>query len=56
MFTGKVLTSDCRKNNVSWEFSKTLFVLNEVLSWQESTQKIHILEFNDEFDSLVTVS
>ena len=52
MFNGKVLTSDCRKNNVSWEFSKTPFVLNEVLGWQQSTQKIHILEFYDEFDSL----
>ena len=33
-----------------------LYWRNEVLGWQESSLKIHILEFYDEFDDHVTVS
>ena len=55
-FTGKKsLLQISEKNNVSWEFSKTLFVLEERSALLVRI-KIHILELYYEFDNLVTVS
>ena len=45
---GRVRIKGQRRRKVNWR--------DEVLGWQESTLKIHILELFDEFDNLVTVS
>ena len=53
----KSLLQISEKNNGSWEFSKTPFVLEERSAWlARKHTKIHILELCDEFDNLVTVS